>query len=139
MHAELDARLNRRLQQASGISLADYEVLVQLSEADDGRLRIFELQALLQWEKSRVSHHLTRMERRDLIGREECVTDGRGSFARITSMGTAALQGAAPGHVDDVRRYLVDVLTPSQLQALAQMSAAVLAALEADAGQTTGA
>ncbi|MEJ7584587.1 MAG: helix-turn-helix domain-containing protein [Acidimicrobiales bacterium] len=133
MHAELGARLSRNLQQASGLSLADYDVLVHLAEADDGRLRVFELARSLRWEKSRVSHQVTRMERRDLVVREDCDTDARGAFARLTTTGRRALRAAAAGHVEDVRRYLIDVVSQDQLDALADVSTAVLGAL-ADEG-----
>ena len=64
MTSRLDARLNRELQQSSGLSLADYDVLVLLTEAADGRLRVFEIAEELHWEQSRLSHHLARMQRR---------------------------------------------------------------------------
>src|SRR4051794_21309869 len=67
MTSRLDARLNRELQQSSGLSLADYDVLVLLTEAPDGRLRMFELVEELQWEQSRLSHHVARMQRRGLV------------------------------------------------------------------------
>src|SRR5919199_5055369 len=84
MHARLAGRLNRELQAGSGLSLADYEVLVQLTDAADGRHRPYELQRLLQWEQSRLSHHLTRMQRRGLVAREECADDGRGAWVVLT-------------------------------------------------------
>src|SRR3954466_15817757 len=69
MTSRLDARLNRELQQSSGLSLADYDVLVLLTEAADGRLRVFEIADDLHWEQSRLSHHLAPMERRALGAR----------------------------------------------------------------------
>src|SRR3954447_2250160 len=99
MTSRLDARLNRDLQQTSGLSLADYDVLVLLTEAPDGRLRVFELVGNLQWEQSRLSHHLTRMQRRGLVAREDCTTDRRGAFIVLTDAGRDAIEKAAPGHV----------------------------------------
>ncbi len=132
MRVQLSARLNRRLLRGAGLSLADYEVLVNLSEASDGRLRAFQLGDALQWEKSRLSHHLTRMQRRGLVQREGCSTDGRGAFVVLTDAGRAAIDRAAPEHVQDVRRAFVDVLSPAQLDALDEISQAVLARLSAD-------
>lgn len=132
MRLQLNARLNRNLVRDAGLSLADYEVLVCLSEAPDGRLRAFQLADALRWEKSRLSHHLTRMQGRGLVRRQECPTDGRGAFIVLTDTGTAAIERAAPEHVEDVRRAFVDVLTPAQLDALDQISRAVLARLSAE-------
>jgi DNA-binding MarR family transcriptional regulator len=130
MQAELAARLNRQLQTDSGLSLADYAVLAQLSEAPDGRLRPYELQRRLQWEQSRLSHHLARMQRRGHIRREECAVDGRGWFFGLTDSGRAAIEAAAPGHVEAVRRLFLDRVTRQQLAVLEQLSAQVLAALD---------
>jgi len=132
MQAQLRARMARQLQRDSGLSEADYEVLVQLSEAPDGRQRVFELGRATQWEKSRLSHHLTRMAQRGLVARETCPTDFRGAFVVLTDAGREAIEGAAPQHVEHVRRWFVDALTPEQLDALAEMSDAVLERLDAD-------
>ena len=140
MNAQLGGRLRRALQRDAGLSDADYHVLVQLSEARGARLRVFELVRALQWEKSRVSHHLRRMEERGLVEREECPTDGRGAFVVLTGTGRAAIEAAAPKHVAEVRRAFVDVLSPAQLDALAEISTAVLAHLaraEEPNGQAT--
>jgi DNA-binding MarR family transcriptional regulator len=134
MRVQLSAQLNRRLLRDAGLSLADYEVLVNLSDAPDGRLRAFQLGDAVKWEKSRLSHHLTRMQRRGLVRREGCATDGRGAFIALTDDGRAAIERAAPKHVEDVRRAFVDVLTPAQLDALDEISRAVLARLSADDG-----
>src|SRR5918992_4130761 len=109
MQVLLTARLHRNLLRETGLSLSDYEVLVHLSEAPDGRLRSFQLSNALQWEKSRLSHHLTRMERRGLVTRQECSTDGRGAFIVLTPNGRAAIEEAAPAHVADVRDAFIDV------------------------------
>ena len=132
MHVQLSARLARSLQRDAGMSTADYAVLVHLSEAPDGRLRAFQLGAALQWEKSRLSHQLRRMEQRGLVTRAECPTDARGAFVVLTEDGQAAIEAAAPQHVEDVRRHFVDVLSPSQLESLAEISEAVLARLAED-------
>ncbi len=124
--SRLGERLNRQLQHDSGLSSADYEVLVNLSEAEQGRLRSFQLGALIRWEKSRLSHHLTRMEKRGLIAREECPTDGRGAYVVLTPAGRAAIETAAPLHVEEVRRLFVDLLSEEQLQQLVDITGVVL-------------
>ncbi|GAA1404027.1 MarR family winged helix-turn-helix transcriptional regulator [Catellatospora coxensis] len=126
LQRQLIGQLNRQLQVDSGLSLADYDVLVQLTDTPEGRLRPFELQTELQWEQSRLSHHLTRMQRRGLIDREECADDGRGAFVVLTDAGRSAITAAAPGHVDTVRRLFFDRLTPQQLATLQQVSDQVL-------------
>lgn len=132
MQARLQRRLAQQLQRDAAMSAADFEVLVNLSEAEDGRLRAFELGDALQWEKSRLSHHLTRMESRDLVAREECTTDARGAFVRITAEGRAAIERAAPMHVAEVRARFIDVLSPAQLRTLEELCETVLAGLDED-------
>jgi len=133
MHGLLTARLNRQLQTDSGLSLADYEVLVQLTEAPEGRLRPYELQRDLQWEQSRLSHHLTRMQRRGLIRRDECTVDGRGAFIVLSDAGRAAIESAAPGHVDTVRELFFEGLTSDQVAALERLSSTVASRLDRNA------
>ncbi len=124
LHRELAARLNRQLQEDSLLSLADYEVLVPLSEAPDGRLRPYELAEGLQWEQSRLSHHLARMGKRGLVSREECTADGRGSFVVLTPTGRDAIETAAPAHVAMVRKLFFDALSPEQVSALESIASA---------------
>ena len=131
MQGRLTARLNRQLVAESGLSLADYDVLVQLTDVADGRLRPYELQRFLQWEQSRLSHHLTRMEKRGLITREECTEDGRGAFVVLTETGAEAIRAAAPGHVTAVRELFFDGLTEEQVTALERLSTEVLHRLDA--------
>ncbi len=130
MQAQLLARLNRELLRNSGISASDYAVLVCLSEAPQGRMRPFELGAELRWEKSRLSHHIARMERRGLIERRECDTDARGLVVVITDQGRGAIEDAAPSHVADVRRNIIDLLSPEQLDTLGDISEIVLKNLD---------
>jgi DNA-binding MarR family transcriptional regulator len=131
MTAQLNARMNRQLQDDYGISLADYDVLVVLSEAPDGRRRVFELAGALAWEQSRVSHQLARMQRRGLVTREECPTDARGAFAVIAEAGRAAIERAAPAHVATVRELVFDGLGPDQVTALTAVTEGVLERLRA--------
>lgn len=126
----LSAHLNRSLVTKSGLSDGDYGVLVNLSEAESGRMRAFELARGVQWEKSRLSHQLTRMQGRGLIKREECPSDARGAFIVLTDAGRAAIDAAAPRHVDDVRRYFFDLLTPEQLATLDDIATTVVGNIE---------
>jgi DNA-binding MarR family transcriptional regulator len=128
----LSAVLNRQLMTDSALSTADYEVLVVLSETTDGALRAGELGRLTGWEKSRLSHHIKRMEARGLVERQDCVTDGRGLLVAITDHGRGVIEAAAPGHVDAVRQYVIDGLTPAQLQVLAEVGEVVHARLTAE-------
>jgi DNA-binding MarR family transcriptional regulator len=123
----LPAALHRELQADAGLSLPDFDVLVQLSEAPDGRLRVSELARVLGWERSRLSHHVGRMERRDLVAREECEDDGRGAFVVLTPTGRHAIEDAAPHHVRTVRRLVLD---PLDGQDVADLSRIVTTLLE---------
>jgi DNA-binding MarR family transcriptional regulator len=129
MQGELRDRVGSRLQRETGLSEADYEVLVNLSEAPGGRLRPTELGGATRWEKSRISHHVTRMEARGLVRRMPCPTDNRGALVVMTAAGRRAIERAAPRHVQHVREAFIDVLTPDQLDALVEISDTVLARL----------
>jgi DNA-binding MarR family transcriptional regulator len=126
MTSQLNARMNRQLQDDYGISLADYEVLVALTDAAAGRCRVFEIAETLAWEQSRVSHQLARMQRRGLVARQECPTDARGAFAVLTEAGRAAIERAAPAHVETVRQLVFDGLSRDQLAALTEVTSCVL-------------
>lgn len=126
MHAQLTARLHRRLQSDSGLSLSDFQVLVQLTDRPDPRMRIRELAEALQWEKSRLSHHLTRMHKRGLVNREDCPEDARGAFISLTDQGRRTIEQAAPAHVETVRDLVFDHLTSDEVATLAAISERVL-------------
>jgi len=126
----LVAALSRQLLAESSLSMPDFEVLVLLTDAESGQERISDLARALDWERSRLSHHLKRMEKRKLISRADCDDDGRGSFAVITPEGRAAIEQAAPGHVDAVRRWVVDVLSDDELDQLAALAAKIQAAVD---------
>ncbi|SDS28693.1 MarR family winged helix-turn-helix transcriptional regulator [Jiangella sp. DSM 45060] len=131
MNTVLGAALSRQMQTESMLSMQDFEVLVHLTDVDDARLRVSELAKAMRWEKSRLSHHLSRMEKRGLIGREECTSDGRGAFIVLTPEGRAAIEAAAPAHVDAVRRHFFAVLTDDDLKALSSIADRVIARVEA--------
>lgn len=128
VHAQLTARINRHLQATSGLSHADYAILVQLTAADvpDGVLRMYELGERLLWEKSRVSKQVSRMETRGLLGRRDCPDDRRGAFVELTPAGRAAIESAAPAHVAMVREVFFGDASPATVTALADFTAGVL-------------
>jgi len=126
----LPAALHRELQADAGLSLQDFAVLVQLTEHTDGRLRVTDLAKALTWEKSRASHHLTRMESRGLVERRACPEDGRGSFVGVTDAGRRAIEAAAPGHVQEVRSLVFDGLSDDELDVLDTVLTRVVARLE---------
>ena len=130
LNARLSATLHRELQNDAGLSMPDFEVLVHLTDRPERRMRVTDLARLLQWERSRVSHHVTRMESRRLVQRVECAEDGRGAFVVITLQGRAAIEQAAPGHVSTVRRLVFDALTPEEIDALATIIDKALAQLD---------
>ncbi|MBK9740598.1 MAG: MarR family transcriptional regulator [Actinobacteria bacterium] len=114
----LNDRLSRELQERHGITIADYEILVRLSEQPDRRMRMSELATATLSSRSRLSHQIDRMEKGGLIERQECADDRRGSFAALTPQGWDALVAAAPDHVDGVRAHLVDQLSARDFAAL---------------------
>ncbi|GAA2361033.1 MarR family transcriptional regulator [Saccharopolyspora halophila] len=133
MHAQLNARLHRQLQAGSGLSLTDFDVLVRLTDQPEPRMRMGELAKALQWEKSRLSHHLARMEKRGLVGREECAGDARGSYVVLTARGREVIEQAAPAHVESVQEYVFDQLSDEEVDALTAITDRVLQRLH-DAG-----
>lgn len=128
--ARLPAVLNTGLVASSGISLQDFEVLVGLSESEGQRARIATLARTLQWERSRLSHHVARMVKRDLVAREECCNDARGSWVVLTENGRGVLGHAAERHVRHVREVLIDLLPERDLKALDRITARMQRYLE---------
>lgn len=126
MRALLDLRINRDLAQDSGLSEPDYDVLSNVSEAPGQALRMNELAAQALWSRSRVSHQVIRMERRGLVIRNDCSDDARGAVVALTGQGRQAIEAAAPDHVRSVRENFIDLLTPQQIDLLAEVSDTVL-------------
>ena len=134
LNNRLFARLNRELQATSGLSISDYEILVALTDDDvpEHSLRMYELGERLQWEKSRVSKQVSRMEARGLVARRHCADDRRGAFVELTEAGQAAIDAAAPGHVALVRELFFDGLDGDQVRSLGRFAATVLDRLADD-------
>jgi DNA-binding MarR family transcriptional regulator len=129
MRARLDLQLARDLARDSGLSEPDYDVLSTISETAGQRMRLGELAARMLWSKSRLSHHITRMQQRGLVTREGCAEDGRGLFVALTPAGLRAIEAAAPGHVASVREHFIDLLTSDQIDTLAAITQTVLSNL----------
>jgi DNA-binding MarR family transcriptional regulator len=123
--ALLDEKLSRELQAAHGLTQADYEILVRLSEAPGHRLRMSQLAAHTLASRSRLSHQVDRLEKSGLVERQACESDRRGANAVLTEHGWDVLVAAAPTHVDGVRRHLVDLLTDDEFAAMGKALAIV--------------
>jgi DNA-binding MarR family transcriptional regulator len=125
----LPERLNRDLQEQHGLTGTDYQVLVELSESPERRMRMSTLAERTQLSRSRLSHQIDRMSTAGLVNRQECAQDGRGMFAVLTEQGWETIVAAAPDHVESVRRHLVDRLTPEQFEAFGEACITVADAL----------
>ena len=132
LNQELVGRLEDLVNRESGLSGADYAVLVPLSESADGLMRARDLRREILWDRSRLSHQLGRMEKRGLVVREQCEEDARGAMVRLTDAGRGAIEGAAPGHVEATRRYFFDLLSDDEIDALTAVFDRVLAGLDAE-------
>ena len=125
-HHQLTLRLRRHLLQDSGLTWADYEILAVLSEHPTGQMPAQELGALVQWEKSRLSHQVRRMQERGLVIREPNPADGRSAMISLQPAGRRAIEDAAPQHVRNVRRHFIDLFTPAELDTFAALNERVL-------------
>jgi DNA-binding MarR family transcriptional regulator len=122
--------LDRQLQQDAGIPHAYYEILVRLSESPNREMRMSRLAEETRSSRSRLSHAVARLEERGWLARVDCPSDRRGQLARLTDVGFAALEAAAPGHVELVHSALIDQLTPEQVTQLEEIGSAIVAGLE---------
>jgi DNA-binding MarR family transcriptional regulator len=127
MRRVIDQAVERQLAQ-EGLSTADYELLVPLSEAGRRALRARDLGRAVGWDRSRLSHQLRRMEQRGLVRRYDHPHDARGTMVQLTPAGRRLVAAAAPGHVETVRRAFVDLLDPAELEALAAIADRVTSA-----------
>jgi DNA-binding MarR family transcriptional regulator len=116
----LPDRLSRDLQEQHNLTGTDYQILVELSEHPDRRMRMSELADRTLMSRSRLSHQIDRMAKAGLVERAECAQDGRGMFAVLTPHGWDTIVSAAPDHVESVRRHLIDLLTPEEFEAFGQ-------------------
>lgn len=128
--AVLNERLDAQLREHD-LDLAEYEILVTLSEASDRQLRMAELADKVHQSRSRLTHTVTRMEKRGLIERTTCPVDRRGVWANLTDAGRALLDDAAPSHVECVRRNFVDAVDPADYAAIGRAMRAIIDAPQA--------
>lgn len=131
---QIRSAMTGAMQRRTGISNADYIVLLALAEADGRRLRSSALADAVRWERSRLSHHLPRLERRGLVAREEHATDSRGADVVITDEGLHVFRQASAAHFGLIRELFVDALTPEQLAQAGEVAAALRAHLGPQAG-----
>ena len=117
--ALVDRRLDQQLKEDAGISHLQYEILVRLSAKCDHEMRMTELADALLNSKSGLTYQVSQLEKAGLVRRRSCTSDDRAVFAVLTPAGEELLARAAPGHVALVRQLLIDVLTPEQLEAIA--------------------
>lgn len=134
VNARLEAVLSRSMQESSDLSMSDFAVLVILTDHPGGAVRVTELAGALDWERSRVSHHIKRMQARGLIDRRECPQDGRGAYLSITAAGRAAIVAAAPTHAALVKELVFAVLSRTDLEALTRITGTVLDRISAQDG-----
>ena len=117
-HNELSTVLSRQIQSENKLSLQDFEVLVFLSEAEEGKMRVTTLADQMLWERSRLSHQVSRMQTRGLVSRCDDPMDKRASVVYMTDAGRSAIEKAAPGHVRTVQKNLFRHLAEGDLEAL---------------------
>lgn len=129
--SSVTSALDSQLKAETGISIDDYEVLVQLSEAPDDRVRMSELSSALMHSKSRLTQRVDRLVKRGWVERVKCEEDARGTWAALTKAGMAAITEAAPHHLEHVREHFVDHFTPEETEV-------VMAALERIANNARG-
>lgn len=129
MQTVLPAQLERDLGRDSGLSEADYEVLSTLSEKTGHRWQLRELAAKMLWSRSRLSHHVARMEQRGLLARQDDPADRRGCMIVLTSEGMDRLEAAAPHHVASVRTHFLDQLTEREVATLTKLAERVVTRL----------
>ncbi|MHC3469372.1 MarR family winged helix-turn-helix transcriptional regulator [Streptomyces sp. 7R007] len=122
--------IDRRLQSGFGISKAEFSVLVTLLRAPDREMRVVDMAASLGWEKSRVSHQLTRMENRGLVVRTESGASGRRTGVELTPDGRRLVESAVVAHADNVRRCFFEPLTSEQAAAIRAWSDQMIARAE---------
>ncbi|MBO3745319.1 MarR family transcriptional regulator [Streptosporangiaceae bacterium NEAU-GS5] len=128
-HRLLMHQLDRELQD-TGLSINDYEILVNLSESSEKRMRMSDLADATVQSRSRLSHQISRMESAGLVARENCEDDRRGTYAVLTAQGWETIAKVAPDHVASVRRHFIDRLTPGQVKEIEEIYAPIVAHLQ---------
>lgn len=122
---QLRSLLGSRLQAESDLSSGDYAVLLALSEAEGRRMRPSDLAAHISWERSRLSHHLGRMESRSLVGREKCLTDSRGTEIVLTAAGADLFRRASAPHLRAVHELFISALDADLIEKVDEVTRAL--------------
>jgi DNA-binding MarR family transcriptional regulator len=126
MHVRLTDRINREINRETGLSQADFEILCALIQQPDTPVRALALRCGLEWEKSRLSHQLRRMEQRGLVTRETCEEDGRSVIVRVTVTGRSLAEAARCRYVSALHEHFAGTLTADQVAALDEVSTTIL-------------
>jgi DNA-binding MarR family transcriptional regulator len=134
MRRGFDRALDAQLQRDHGVSISELEVLMALVRSPGRRLRVRELVAVTGWEKSRVSHQVTRMEARGFVDRQECAEDKRASYIHLTGEGRRIVVRALPKHTATIRRILFDPLSDEQQAGFLDISRRMLAVIDDEPG-----
>ena len=129
----LPAAVDAQLKRDAGLNAFEYQVMAGLSDAPGHAIRMSALAAFASGSLSRLSHAVTRLERQGYVERRPSPDDPRATEAVLTDAGVAKMVEAAPAHVREVRRLVVVVLTPAQMQQLGRIA---LRLLEVAAPQT---
>src|SRR3954469_23151410 len=132
MRRGFDRTLDAQLQHDDGTSISELEVLMALTRSPGRRLRVRDLVDVTGWEKSRVSHQVTRMVARGFVERQECVEDRRASWIHLTGEGRRVVVRALPEHSATIRRILFDALSPEQQEQLLGIARSMNAAIAAE-------
>lgn len=132
MRRGFDRTLDAQLQHDDGISISELEVLMALTRSPGRRLRVRDLVDVTGWEKSRVSHQVTRMVARGFVERQECVEDRRASWIHLTGEGRRVVVRALPEHSATIRRILFDALSLEQQEQLLSIARSMNAAIAAE-------
>lgn len=136
--SKFNEALERQLQRDSNMPQTYYTILVELSEAPDRTMRMSDLADRCRSSRSRLSHAVARLETAGWVTRKGCPSDKRGSYAVLTDVGFAAIEEAAPGHVEMVRRNFFDVLTDEQLDQLEEICTVIEKGLDNSVDSAVG-
>lgn len=136
--ALLREALSRDVEAQAGMSLNEYEILERLAAAPGGALRMAALADDLVNSRSRLTHTVHRMEARGLVERRACEADGRGVFCALTPSGEATYVRAEPGYRASVRAYLLDRLSPEELEVLGRVMRRLADDLAGEGGARAG-
>lgn len=135
---KIDRCIDETLQLDNELSTSEFSVLVTLSETEEPGLRLRDLCVQLDWDRSRTSHQITRMEKRGLVTKEKCVGDARGVIVVLTPEGEKRLKAAAPEHVESVRRLIFDHLTEEQAAVLGEFMKNIMAVDNVPGAENSG-